>query len=115
MLKTLKTSSLIHLHLLQLFCYLRINCRLVDWKSHAAAAKYVSATKKGCHNVFTKTVGIIEDEKLGGNKTGIFVLNAANVVQSIVNSQLKQKYQLVCIPYFFIANNKFIYQLIFLF
>ena len=71
MLKTLKTSSLIHLHLLQL-CYLRINCRLVDWKSHAAAAaKYVSATKKGCHNVFTKTVGIIEDEKLGGNKTGI--------------------------------------------
>jgi hypothetical protein len=112
MLKTLKTSSLIHLHLLQL-CYLRINWRLVDYA--AAAAKYVSATKKGCHNVFTKTVGIIEDEKLGGNKTGIFVLNAANVVQSIVNSQLKQKYQLVCIYYFFIANNKFIYQLIFLF
>ena len=34
--------------------------------------EFSCCSKKGCNNVFTKTVGRIEDEKLRGNKTGIY-------------------------------------------
>ena len=34
--------------------------------------EFSCCSKKGCNNVFTKTVGRIEDEKLRGNKNGIY-------------------------------------------
>ena len=34
--------------------------------------EFSCCSKKGCQNVFTKTVGRIEDEKRRGNKTGVY-------------------------------------------
>ena len=34
--------------------------------------EFSCCSKKGCQNVFTKTIGRIEDEKRRGNKSGIY-------------------------------------------
>ena len=46
--------------------------------------EFSCCSKKGCQNVFNKTIGRIEDEKRRGNKTGIyFCSECSNCVEHI--------------------------------
>jgi len=63
--------------------------------------EFSCCSKKGCQNVFTKTIGRIEDEKRRGIQLVFTTVPNAAIAQSILKIQLKQKHQLVCIHFFF--------------